>query len=120
MNRAALRARLRSEAGQASAELLGMLPYLVLAIMAIWQVLLGAWAYTQASNAARTASRVHARSADADPRKAARNALSKGLRGGMGFELRGDRATVKVRIPIIYPGIGADQLRATRSAELPS
>ena len=112
-------ARLRSEAGQASSELLGMLPYLLLAIMAIWQVFLGAWAYTQASNAARTASRVNARSDDADPEKAARNALSKGLRRGMGFDMKGDRATVKVRIPILFPGIGADELRATRSAELP-
>ncbi len=111
---------LRSEAGQASVELLGMLPYLLLSVMLIWQVLLGAWAFTQASNAARTASRVHARGAEADPRKAARNALSPPLRRGMKFRLEGDRATVRVRIPILVPGLSADSLRATRSAELPS
>lgn len=113
-------ARLRSQSGQASAELLGMLPYLLLAIMFTWQVLLGAWAYTQASNAARTASRVHGRSDDADPRKAARNALSPPLRRGMAFRMKGDRATVKVRIPILVPGVSAADLVATRSAELPS
>jgi hypothetical protein len=113
-------ARLRSEAGQASAELLGMLPYLLLAIMLVWQGLLAAWAYTQASNAARTASRVHGRSDDADPRKAARNALSPPLRRNMGFRMEGDRATVKVRIPILVPGLDAEDLVAKRSAELPS
>ncbi len=115
-----MRARLRCERGQAAAELLGMLPYLLITIMLIWQGLLAGWAYTQAANAARTASRVHARGLTADPEKAARNALSKPLRRGMRFELRGDRATVRVRIPILVPGISSERLRAKRSAELPS
>jgi len=37
-----LRRRLRSESGQASAELLGMLPYLLLAVLVICQLMLGA------------------------------------------------------------------------------
>ena len=115
-----MRARLRCERGQAATELLGMLPWLLLSIMLIWQGLLAGWAYTQASNAARTASRVHARSTLADPEKAARNAVSRPLRRGMRFELRGDRATVQLRIPILVPGISTDRLRAKRSAELPS
>lgn len=111
--------RLRSESGQASSELLGMLPYLLLAILVVWQVLLGAWAFLAASNAARTVSRIQARVADSDSEKAARNAVSPGLRRGLKVEVRGDRATVRVRIPIVVPGITAKSLTASRSAELP-
>lgn len=112
--------RLRDQAGQASAELLGMLPFLLLAALMAWQLLLGAWTFTQASNAARTASRVVARSDDADPEKAARNAVSRPLRKGMRVKMDGDRATVRVNIPILFPGLSTSDLRATRSAELPS
>lgn len=112
-------ARLRhEERGQASFEFLGMLPYLLLATLMGWQLLLGAWAYTQASNAARTASRVEGRGGD--PGKAARNAVSGPLRRGLKVKMDGDRATVRVRIPIVLPGLGSERLRATRSAELPS
>lgn len=97
-----------------------MLPFLLLAIMVTWQVLLGAWAFTQASNAARTASRVAGRSADADPQKAARNAVSRPLRRGMKVRMDGDRAIVRLRIPVLVPGISSKELTATRSAELPS
>lgn len=112
--------RLRSEAGQASAELLGMLPFLLLAALMSWQLLLGAWTFTQASNAARTASRVVARGDDADPEKAARNAVSRPLRRGLEVKMAGDKATVRINIPILFPGLTTSELRATRSAELPS
>jgi len=62
---------------------------------------------------------VSARSDDADPKKAARNAVSRPLRRGFEFEMRGDRATVRLQIPIIVPGVSTRDLRATRSAELP-
>jgi hypothetical protein len=110
--------RLRSERGQASAELLGFLPYLLLVVLLIWQGLLAAWAFDQASNAARTASRVEGRKGD--PEKAARTAVSDPLRAGMKVEMDGERATVRVRIPIIVPGLGSDGFEAKRSAELPS
>jgi len=112
--------RLREETGQASTELLGMLPLLLIAALMVWQLLLGAWTFTQASNAARTASRVVARSDEADPQKAARNAVSRPLRRGMRVKMDGDRATVRVNIPILFPGLTTSQLRAVRSAELPS
>ncbi len=113
-----MRARLRSESGQASFEFLGMLPFLLIAALACWQLMLGAWAYTQASNAARTASRVHGRGGDEG--KAARGAVSKPLREGMRVSRDGDRVTVRVRIPLVVPGLTSARLRATRSAELPS
>jgi hypothetical protein len=117
-----LRRLLRDERGQASAELMGMLWWLMIAALAVWQLMLGAWTVTQTSNAARTASRVSAREG-ADPRKAAREALSSPLRKGFvdrDFKLEGDTATVKVRIPIILPGLTADGFDAERSVTLPS
>ena len=112
---------LREERGQASAELMGMLWWLLLAALFAWQLMLGAWTVTQTSNAARTASRVNARP-DGDPKKAARNALSAPLRKGFvenRFKVEGERATVVVKIPIIIPGLTAGGFTAKRSAEMP-
>ena len=109
--------RLRDERGQTSVELVGMLWWMLLAALVVWQLMLSAWAVDQAANAARTASRVEGRGGDAA--KAARNALSSGLRDGMRVTMTGETAQVSVRIPIIVPGLGADSLRAARSATLP-
>jgi hypothetical protein len=115
-----VRARLASEAGQASAELMGMMGWLVLVTLIVWQVCLAAWTYTQVSNAARTASRVEGRGGDA--KKAARNALSTVLQDDVErVAIDGDRATVRVRIPVLVPGlISTGRLTASRTAELPS
>jgi hypothetical protein len=110
---------LHEQRGQASAELMGMVFWLLLAAVFVWQLMLAAWTATQASNAARTASRVAARP-DGDPKKAARNALSAPLRGGFHrFTLEGEKATVRVRIPIILPGLETG-LSVSRTATLPS
>jgi hypothetical protein len=109
---------LRDERGQASAELLGMLWWMLLCALVVWQILLAAWSVDQAANAARTASRVEARGGDSA--KAARYAVSKGLRQGLKVKVDGETAKVSVRIPIVVPGLGDDRLRATRSATLPS
>lgn len=115
-----MRPRLADESGQASAELMGMLFWLVLVTVIVWQIALAAWTYTQVSNAARTASRVEGRGGDA--KKAARNALSTPLQKNIEeIEIEGDRATVKVRMPLLVPGLlTTKELTATRSAELPS
>jgi len=110
----------REQRGQASAELMGMVWWLLIAGVFAWQLMLGAWTVTQASNAARTATRVNARGGDAE--KAARNALSAPLRDGFDpgrFKMEGEKATVVVKIPIILPGLTAQGFEATRSATLP-
>jgi hypothetical protein len=115
-----VRRLLRDERGQASTELLGMVWWLLFAAVFVWQLMLGAWTVTQTSNAARTASRVEARGGDA--MKAARNALSGPLRKGFDedrFTMKGETATVVVRIPIIVPGLTAKGFEATRSVTLP-
>ena len=113
-----LRRLITEERGQASTELMGMLWWLLLVALLVWQLLLAAWAVDQAANAARTASRVEARDGNAD--KAAHWAVSDGLRNGMKVDIDGDTATVSVRVPIIFPGLGDDRLRIERSATLPS
>jgi hypothetical protein len=110
---------LADERGQASAELMGMMVWLLLVTLIVWQVCLAAWTSTQVSNAARTASRVEGRGGDAE--KAARNALASPLQKGIEkIEIDGDRATVRVRMPIVLPGVmTTEKLTATRTAELP-
>jgi hypothetical protein len=109
---------LRDQRGQTSVELVGMLWWLLLTALVVWQLMLAVWAVDQTANAARTASRVVGRGGDAE--KAARNALPSGLRDGMKVQISGETAKLSVRIPIVVPGLGDDRLRVTRSATLPS
>jgi hypothetical protein len=97
-----------------------MMVWLLLVTLIVWQVCLAAWTYTQVSNAARTGSRVEGRGGDGE--KAARNALSNPLQKTIEkIEVKGEKATVKVRMPLLIPGLlTSKQLTATRSAELPS
>ena len=97
-----------------------MVFWLLLAGMFAWQLMLGAWTVTQASNAARTATRVDARGGDAE--KAAFNALSSPLRHGFDrkrSKMEGETATVVVKIPIVLPGLTVDGFKTTRTATLP-
>jgi Flp pilus assembly protein TadG len=107
----------RDQRGQASVEFAGVLVWLLLAALFIWQLLLVTWSFNQASNAARTASRADGRGGSAQ--KAGRGALSPGLRDHAKIEMAGEKATVKVRIPIVVPGLDSPKLLATRTAELP-
>jgi hypothetical protein len=113
-----IRRLLTDQRGQASAELMGMLWWMLLVALCVWQVLLAVWSADQAANAARTASRVEGRGGNGE--KAARWAVSQGLREGLKVDIAGETATVSVRIPIILPGLGDDRLRIKRTAILPS
>jgi hypothetical protein len=114
-----VRRLLADERGQASAELMGMMVWLLLVTLIVWQVCLAAWTYTQVSNAARTASRVEGRGGDG--KKAARNALAGPLQKNIKLiKIDGERATVTVNMPIVLPGvIESDKVPASRTAELP-
>jgi Flp pilus assembly protein TadG len=110
----------REQRGQASAEFMGMMFWLLLAALLVWQLMLAAWTVNQATNAARTASRVAARPGG-DTEKAARNAVSGPLRDGFhDFRQNGETATVHLKIPIIMPGLTTDGFSVTRRATLPS
>jgi hypothetical protein len=99
---------------------MGMVFWLLLAAVCAWQLMLAAWTVNQATNAARTASRVAARPGG-DAEKAARNAVSGPLRGGFhDFDENGETTIVHLKIPIILPGLTVDGFSVTRRATLPS
>ena len=109
---------IRAERGSASVELLGVLPLLLLAALMAWQILLAAFSVTNAENAARSGSRTEGRGGDG--KKAAVRSLAGALRHGAKVTIDGERATVRVRVPIVFPGLTSDALTVRRSAELPA
>lgn len=108
---------LRRERGSASVELMGMMPLLLLAAFAGWQILLVAFTATSAENAARTASRAESRGEGGE--QAGREAVSTWLRDGTTVEVDGTKATVRIRVPIVVPLISSDQLAVSGTAEMP-
>src|SRR3954466_7292031 len=92
---------LTDQRGQSSVELVGMLWWMLLAALVVWQLMLAAWAVDQTANAARTASRVEGRGGDAE--KAARNALPSGLRDGMKVKISGETPQLSARLPSVAP-----------------
>lgn len=109
--------RLSSEHGQVTLEFMGMLPILLLVGLLVWQLLLAGYTVVSAENAARNASRVDARGGNAE--KAAKSSLSMGLDRHVRVKTEGEKATVRVRMPIVAPGLSSARFTATRSAELP-
>jgi hypothetical protein len=95
--------RWRGTEGQASAELVALVPCLVALLAALWQLVLVGQAAWAATTAARAAARAHA--VGDDPRRAARDHLP----GPLERDLRvttpgGGDVEVKVRIPAL-PGL---------------
>ena len=98
--------RIAGESGQASVELVGTLPALVLACLIGWQLVLAGQTAWLGANAARVAARAAAVGADSDA--AARSALPGSLaRGTKVRDEGGGRVRVSVPIPLL--------LRAWRS-----
>lgn len=94
------RARLTSERGQASVELLGVLPCILLAGLVAWQLVLAGHTLWMTSQAARVAARAHA--IGHDSRKAARSALPRSLERGLRVHRRSEGGVrVEVRVPLV-------------------
>lgn len=119
--------RLRDERGQASIEFTGLLPYLLLAAVFGWQVLLITTTINSAENAARAGSRVAGMGGNGD--SAATEALPPWLRdhrvaplpgGGCGGGGGSTAVTVCLEIPVLFPGVGFDEFQISRSAEFPT
>ena len=108
--------RTESQRGQASVELLGVLPAVLLAALASWQIVLAGHTAWLAGNAARVAARAEV--VGRDPGAAARSALPAHLRRGLIVRTRGDgRIDVRVRVPIVVRS-AASPLRVGASAAL--
>lgn len=95
-----------------------MLPYLLLAALFAWQVLLSAFTAVNVENAARNGSRVEGRGGDG--RQAAMDSLTPFLRRGADIEVEGETTSVTARLPIVLPAITNDDLTITRDAQLPA
>ncbi len=107
--------RTDAERGQATIELLGALPAVLLVALAGWQLMLAGQASWLAGNAARVAARAEAVGADAEA--AARSALPRHLRRDLRVVRRDRDVTVRVRLPIVVRDWGSPiRIRATAGA----
>ena len=89
--------RIRSESGQASVELVALLPLLAVIGFALWQAMVAGQAAWLAGSSARAAARASA--VGGDPRSAAASLLPGSLRRGLRVDALSD-GTVRVRIGV--------------------
>ncbi|HEX8120601.1 MAG TPA: hypothetical protein VF549_04965 [Solirubrobacteraceae bacterium] len=106
--------RLTSARGQASVELVAMVPLLVAVALALGQVLAAGAARELAGHAAEAAAIALARGGD--PRAAARDALPGWSRDRLDVSVDGRRVTAKVR-PVAFVPPLAERLDATATAD---
>jgi hypothetical protein len=108
----------RSERGSVSLETIGMLPYLIMAALFAWQVLVAGYIAVNTENAARNGSRVEGRGGNGNA--AAIESLAPFVRDNATARVDGETATVTVEIPIVLPQITSENFAITRTATLPS
>lgn len=107
----------RAEAGQASVELLALLPALGVAITLAWQALIAGETWWLATVAAREAARAAA--LGADPSHAATAALPAPFSDGARTRIAADgTATVRLPIPLLLSGGGLHLGSATGHARM--
>jgi hypothetical protein len=94
--------RAHEERGQASVELIALLPVLALLSLLLWQAVVAGQALWVAGSAAREAAR--ARALGDDPERAARTVLPPSLRRGMAVVREDDGVTVRLPVPAVVVG----------------
>ena len=93
----------RRSRGQASVELVALLPAIALVVAALWQGVVAGQALWLSGSAARAAARAHA--VGDDTQRAARAALPGSLVRRVSVEERAnDTVTVRIRVPAIVGG----------------
>ena len=107
----------RGERGQATVELLGVVPALLVLGLAAWQLILVGHTGWLAAGAARVAAR--AELVGKDPARAARSALPARVEHGLELERLETGATrVRVPVPLVHPAsAGPVKLAAAASLE---
>jgi hypothetical protein len=95
--------------GQASVELVAVLPALAVSLVIAAQTVVVGWALWSAGIAARAGARAEQVGSDAEA--AARRALPGALREGAAIR-SGDGIRVKVRVPAIVPGVSLPSVSA--------
>jgi hypothetical protein len=104
----------RGAAGQASVELVAVLPALAVCLVIAAQTVLVGWALWSAGNAARAGAR--AEKVGSSAQAAARHALPGSLREGAAIR-SGDGVRVKVRVPAIVPGVSIPSVSAASTLD---
>ena len=108
---------IRSELGQASVELVGTLPLVLLAGLVAWQLALAGHTLWLCAHAARAAARAEAVGRDA--RAAARSVLPSALERGLKVDSgAGGAVRIQVRMPLLLPS-WLSPIRVAASAGLP-
>jgi hypothetical protein len=100
--------------GQASVELVAVLPALAISLVIAAQTVVVGWALWSAGNAARAGARAEEVGSDAEA--AARRALPGALRDGAAIR-SGDGVRVKVRVPAIVPGVSLPSVSAASTLD---
>lgn len=94
---------LRDQRGQASVELVALLPLLAFVALLLWQAVLLASAAWTSAGAARAAARAQAIGADA--LRAGRLAVPSELRGGVSVRVVDDGVRVGIAVPVVLTGL---------------
>jgi len=90
-------------AGQASVQLVAIVPAILFAILLAAQLAIAGHALWSAGIAARAGAR--AAHVEGEPRRLALDALPSGLRGGAEVSRRGTGIRVRVLVPSLLPGV---------------
>jgi TadE-like protein len=104
----------RDERGQAAAELVAVVPILLIVVLAVAQLGIAGYALWSAGDAARAAAR--AGLVGGDPERAARSVLPGWLEDGAEVEA-GDGVEVSVRAPALLPGVPSIPLHAATALD---
>ncbi|QCD60772.1 septum formation initiator [Streptomyces hawaiiensis] len=99
--------------GQVTIEFLGMMPTIIVTLIALWQVVLVGYTFVLAGNAADEAVREGTAAAPGGPREAACEAaalkhLSEAWRSGADVSCGGSgyvTAAVSLDVPVLFPGV---------------
>ena len=103
-----------SERAQASAELVAIVPLILVSALALAQSLVACWALLSAGEAARTAARIA--HVGGDPEAAAGKALP-GLLEPAEVEVDGALVRIEVQAPAVLPGVPAIPVSASAALD---
>jgi hypothetical protein len=113
--------RLAAEQGQVAIEFLGTIFLVVLAGLLAWQLALAGWSAVGAANAARTAARAYSRTGDAQSAEndGKTSLVNDGLGAGSSVSVSGEKATVVVKVPLVFPGLASPITLPPATATMP-
>nr|WSX50055.1 pilus assembly protein [Streptomyces sp. NBC_00974] len=101
-------------------EFVGTVPLILLLVAAVWECVLIGYAFSLAGNAADEAARAGAVKGQAECRTAAGKYIGSGWGMSVDCGASGNvyKATVTLRIPVLYPGLGFGSIDGTAGAAM--